>query len=66
MSNPRFKNIAEGTATQCYVATHPELAGVTGYYFDDCNPAVPNEHMQDDAMAAKLWAVSEELVADYL
>jgi NAD(P)-dependent dehydrogenase (short-subunit alcohol dehydrogenase family) len=66
MSNPMFKTIPEGTATQCYVATSPDLAGVTGYYFDDCNPAVPNEHMQDDAMAARLWAVSEELVADYL
>lgn len=66
MSNPMFKTIPEGTATQCYVATSPDLAGVTGYYYDDCNPAVPNEHMQDDAMAAKLWAVSEELVADYL
>jgi len=66
MSNPMFKTIPEGSATQCYVATHPELAGVTGYYFDDCNPAVPNEHMQDDAMAAKLWSVTEELVADYL
>jgi len=66
MSNPMFKTIPEGSATQCYVATHPELAGVTGWYFDDCNPAVPNEHMQDDTMAAKLWALSEELVADYL
>jgi len=66
MRNPMFKSIPEGTATQCYVATHPELAGVTGYYFDDCNPAMPNEHMQDDAMAARLWAVSEKLVGDYL
>ena len=66
MSNPFFKTIPEGAATQCYVATHPELAGVTGWYFDDCNPALPNEHMQDDAMAAKLWAFSEDLVADYL
>jgi NAD(P)-dependent dehydrogenase (short-subunit alcohol dehydrogenase family) len=66
MSNPMFKTIPEGAATQCYVATSPDLAGVTGYYYDDCNPVVPNEHMQDDAMAAKLWALSEELVADYL
>jgi NAD(P)-dependent dehydrogenase (short-subunit alcohol dehydrogenase family) len=66
MSNPMFKTIPEGTATQCYVATSPDLTGVTGYYFDDCNPAVPNEHMQDDAMAAKLWALSEQLVADHL
>jgi NAD(P)-dependent dehydrogenase (short-subunit alcohol dehydrogenase family) len=66
MSNPRFKTIPEGTATQCYVATSPDLERVTGYYFDDCNPAVPNRHMQDDAMAAQLWAVSEELVAEHL
>ena len=66
MSNPFFKTIPEGTATQCYVATSPDLDGVTGYYFDDCNPAVPNEHMQDDAAAARLWAVSEDLVSDYL
>ena len=66
MSNPMFKTIPEGTATQCYVATSPDLDGVTGYYFNDCNPAVPNEYMQDDAMAAKLWAVSEDLVSDYL
>lgn len=65
-SDPRYKTIPEGTATQCYVATSPDLERVTGYYFSDCNPAEPNHHMQDDEMAVKLWAVSEELVADYL
>ena len=29
-------------------------------------PVVPNAHMQDDELAAKLWQVSEELTADYL
>jgi len=66
MSNPMFKTIPQGAATQCYVATHPDVDRVTGYYFSDCNPAEPNDHMQDDAMAARLWSVSEELVADYL
>ena len=66
MSNPMFKTIPEGTSTQCYVATSPDLERVTGYYFDDCNPAVPNRHMQDDEMAARLWAVSERLVGDHL
>ena len=61
-----MKTIPEGSATQCYVATNPDLAGVTGYYFDNCNPVVPNEHMQNDELAAKLWEVSEELTADYL
>lgn len=60
------KTIAEGAATTCYVATSPDLADVTGYYFSDCNPSVPNKHMQDDELAAKLWEVSEELTADFL
>lgn len=62
----RYKSIPEGTATTCYVATSPDLAAVTGYYFYDCNPAVPNEHMQNDTLAAKLWEVSADLTADYL
>ena len=65
-NDPRFKTIPQGAATQCYVATSPDLERVTGYYFSDCNPAEPNHHMQDDDMAATLWSVSEELVADFL
>ena len=63
--NPRMKSIPQGAATTCYVGAHPELRGVTGYYFSDCNPAHPNAHMQDDEMAARLWEVSEELTASY-
>jgi NAD(P)-dependent dehydrogenase (short-subunit alcohol dehydrogenase family) len=63
--NPRMKSIPQGAATSCYVGAHPDLRGVSGYYFSDCNPAQPNAHMQDDEMAARLWAVSEELTASY-
>jgi len=61
------KSIEEGAATQTYVATSPGLVGVNGYYFADCNPD-PGETaaMQDAAMAARLWQVSEELTRDYL
>ena len=62
-----MKTIPEGAATQTYVATSPGLAGVRGYYFADCNP---NEgetpYVYDDAMAAELWRVSEDLTRDYL
>ncbi len=61
----RMKSIPQGAATTCYVGAHPELQGVTGYYFADCNPALPNANMQDDAMAARLWAVSEKLTVPY-
>ena len=62
-----MKSIEEGAATQSYVATSPGLVGVNGYYFADCNPD-PGETaaMRDEAMAARLWLLSEELTRDYL
>ena len=59
-----MKNTEEGAATQSYVAANPRLAGMTGYYFADCNPVMPDPRMQDAALAAKLWEVSERLCAD--
>jgi NAD(P)-dependent dehydrogenase (short-subunit alcohol dehydrogenase family) len=56
-----MKSMEAGAATTCYVATNPTLAGVSGYYFADCNPELPTRQMQDPALAAKLWDVSEEL-----
>lgn len=61
-----MKSIPEGAATQCYVATSPALAGVSGQYFSDCNPVIPEPSMQDAQQAARLWEVSEELTDDYL
>ena len=59
------KSIAQGAATTCYVATSPELAGVNGYYFSDCNPREPSTLMRDVELAKRLWDISEELVSDY-
>ena len=62
-----MKSIEEGGATSCYVATNPALAGVSGYFFQDCNPVKPEgPYMEDDALAARLWQVSEELTRGYL
>jgi hypothetical protein len=61
------KSVEEGAATQTYVATNPGLVGVNGYYFVDCNPDPGGTpQMQDEAMARRLWQVSEELTRDYL
>jgi NAD(P)-dependent dehydrogenase (short-subunit alcohol dehydrogenase family) len=60
------KSPAQGAATQCYVSTHPTLAGVSGEYFKDCNPAPQSDHQKDARMAAKLWEVSTELTKKYL
>lgn len=58
-----MKNMEQGAATQCYVATHPSLAGVTGEYFSDCNITKPSRHARNEAMAEKLWDVTEAIVA---
>lgn len=62
------KSIAQGAATSCYVATSPRLGSTSGRYFEDCNAVdiVGGGHMQDAAMAARLWEVSEDLTRDYL
>ncbi|HEX4528370.1 MAG TPA: SDR family oxidoreductase [Acidimicrobiia bacterium] len=52
----------QGARTQVYVASAPELAGITGGYWVKSAPATPSAAAQDDAAAARLWEVSEELV----
>jgi NAD(P)-dependent dehydrogenase (short-subunit alcohol dehydrogenase family) len=52
----------QGAQTQVYVASAPELAGITGGYWAKSAPATPSAAAQDDAAAARLWEVSEELV----
>lgn len=60
------KTPAQGAATQCYVATWPALAKVTGEYFRDCNPGSQSNYQRDPVMAAKLWDVSTQLTKEYL
>ena len=57
-----LKSVEEGAATQCYVATRPELDGVSGEYFSDCNVAKPSALAQDPALASRLWDESERIV----
>jgi len=58
-----LKSIPQGASTQCYVATHPGAAGVSGEYWADCNLAESSPHGRDDALAERLWTVSEEIAA---
>jgi WW domain-containing oxidoreductase len=57
-----LKSIPEGAATQVYVATRPELDGVSGEYFVDCNVAQPSARGKDAALAERLWQESERIV----
>ena len=63
---PFSRNVQQGAATQCYVATAPALEGVSGHYFANCNPATVSFHGKNPDLARRLWTVSEELAGNYL
>jgi len=66
-AQPLFmKSIPQGAATQVYVATHPQLVGVSGAYFADCNIARPTAAGENSELAERLWEVSERIVAETL
>lgn len=60
------RRFAGCAATSCYVATAPALAGVSGQFFRDCNPVIPDPRAADRDAAARLRAVSEGLLGEYL
>jgi len=51
----------QGAETLIYLASSPEVAGVSGEYFAKCRPATPSQAAQDDAMAQHLWAETARL-----
>lgn len=64
ITEPFFlKSIAQGAATQCYVAVNPGAAGISGTYFADCNVAKCRADGNDPELAKKLWDKTEEIVA---
>ncbi|XP_020974822.1 short-chain dehydrogenase TIC 32, chloroplastic isoform X6 [Arachis ipaensis] len=50
-----------GAATQCYVALHPQVKGISGEYFMDSNKATPTHLANDSELAKKLWEFSVSL-----
>ncbi|MBW2549064.1 MAG: SDR family oxidoreductase [Deltaproteobacteria bacterium] len=59
-----LKSVGEGAATQVYLAVHPNVGGVAGKYFSDCNVGKSSSRGRDEEMAAKLWEVSEKIAAE--
>jgi len=52
----------EGARTSVYLVSAPELAQVSGGYFQDSAPFELSESALDDAAARRLWEISAELV----
>jgi NAD(P)-dependent dehydrogenase (short-subunit alcohol dehydrogenase family) len=63
LASPFAISPGRGARTSIYLASSPEVDGVTGEYFYKCRPAPISKAARDDAAARRLWDVSEELVA---
>jgi NAD(P)-dependent dehydrogenase (short-subunit alcohol dehydrogenase family) len=53
----------QGAQTSIYLASSPNVQGVTGKYFTDQRAVKSSAASYDLAAAARLWALSEEMVA---
>ena len=61
LAHPFMITPEKGARTQVYLASSPEVEGVTGKYFDKCKERTPNKAAQEPDAPARLWAISEEL-----
>jgi NAD(P)-dependent dehydrogenase (short-subunit alcohol dehydrogenase family) len=61
---PFLKSPARGATTSIHLASAPGLAQVSGKYFVNGKPRASSPRSYDEAAAARLWEISEELVAD--
>lgn len=57
-----FKTPLEGAQTSIYLASSPEVEGVSGRYFGDCKEEELLPKAMDEAVARKLWDISEVMV----
>lgn len=65
-AKPLMISPAKGAETIVYLATTPQLAGLSGLYFVKCQPHPSSKISTDRALSSKLWRVSEEQTRAYL
>ena len=56
-----MKTPAQGASTPIYLASSPQVEGITGRYFVDGKPKTSSKASYDIAAAARLWQVSADL-----
>jgi NAD(P)-dependent dehydrogenase (short-subunit alcohol dehydrogenase family) len=61
LARPWLLSPADGAATSVYVATSPEVADVSGKFFDKCKEAGLTPAASDMTAARRLWEISAQL-----
>jgi len=59
---PLLKTPAQGAQTPIYLASSPDMDGISGQFFVNRKPKTPNKVAYDTDMTARLWRVSTDLV----
>ncbi|KAK4431473.1 Short-chain dehydrogenase, chloroplastic [Sesamum alatum] len=57
-----MKNVEQGAATTCYVALHPDVKGMTGKYYADCDLAQTSLQANDQQLPKTLWDFTCNLI----
>jgi WW domain-containing oxidoreductase len=57
-----MKSPAQGAATQSLLAASPQVGGITGEYWSDCQIAQGNPLLADAGLTRRLWETSERIV----
>ncbi|MFK8020082.1 MAG: SDR family oxidoreductase [Pseudomonadales bacterium] len=60
---PFFRTPEQGAETSLYLASSHDVGDSSGGYYYNCKMKTPKEWARDDEAAAKLWKLSEEMVA---
>jgi NAD(P)-dependent dehydrogenase (short-subunit alcohol dehydrogenase family) len=61
MLSPFFRTPAAGAATSIYLASSPDVEGVSGRYFNNCRETRSSKASYDDAAARRLWKISAQM-----
>ena len=61
LARPFMLTSEQGAQTSVYLASSPEVEGVTGQYFQKCKVKQPSRRGRDEASARRLWELSEKL-----
>jgi NAD(P)-dependent dehydrogenase (short-subunit alcohol dehydrogenase family) len=61
MLKPFFQTPEKGAQTAVYLATSPDVEGVTGKYYYQKKPLPSSKRSYDKEMAKRLWELSEKM-----
>ena len=58
--------VEDGARTSVFLATSPEVAGITGKYFVDCVEKKPSRAARNGKLAEALWSSTENILTEFL